>query len=120
MRRRTSSILAGPVLAASLLAGCSQAEEAARGAAESVATEAASKAAEAATDVVRQQVCRIAADGKVSPEEATAIRQAADAAERAGVPRDIVDAAREVAQAGANAPQEAVDRLRQECGGGGP
>jgi hypothetical protein len=135
MRRRIASVAAGLALAAVPLAGCSQAEEAARGAAESVATEAASKAAEAAegvatraaskaaeaaTDVVRQQLCRIAADGRVSPEEATAIREAADAAERAGVPQDIVDAARAVAEAGANAPQEAVDRLRQKCAEGGP
>jgi len=113
LRRRIALVVIGSALA--MLAGCSQAEEAARGAAESVATEAASAAGEAAKDAVRQQLCRIAQDGTVSPEEATAIREAADAAERAGVPRDIVDAARAVAESGANAPQEAVRQLQQEC-----
>jgi hypothetical protein len=105
--------VAGLVLAVPL-AGCSQAEEAARGAAESAATQAASAAGEAAKDTIRQQICRIAQDG-ISPEEATAIREAADAAERAGVPQEIVDAARAVAEAGVNAPREAVERLQQEC-----
>jgi hypothetical protein len=119
-------IAVGLVFAALFVAGCSQAEDVARDTADQVAsaaasragelaTEAASKAGQAATDAVRRQVCEIAADGKVSEEEAGAIRSAADAADRAGVPQEIVDAARAVADAGPSAPPEAVDRLRQEC-----
>jgi hypothetical protein len=123
MRRRLASGLAALSIGALAATGCSQAEDAASSAARDLASQAASRAAtaaaskagEVAKDVVRDQVCRIAADGKIDAQEAAAIRQAADAAERAGVPRDIVDAARAVATAGAEAPEQAVDRLRQEC-----
>jgi hypothetical protein len=98
-----------------VLAGCAQAEDAVRGAAEGVASSAASQAAEAAKKLAREQLCKISSDGKISPSESRSLDAAVAAAESAGVPREITDAARQLADEGTAAPRQAVADLQEQC-----
>lgn len=102
-----------PVLsvAALLLAGCSQAEQAADDAASQVAT----RAAGAAADQVRGQVCTRVEDGQVGAEDKQVLTGLLSAARSAGLPQEIVGPLEQVAESGDRLPGEAVGRLAEEC-----
>lgn len=92
------------------VAGCSQVEETAG----EIVGDAASEVAGAAADEVRSQVCRLVSDG-VSEEDRAVLGGLVDAAESAGLPADIVDPLRDIAEAGDQVPTEAVDQLNEAC-----
>jgi nucleotide-binding universal stress UspA family protein len=98
-------------VAALVLTGCSQAEEAASNA----ASEAASRAAGAAADQVRGQICQRLQDGQVSAQDKQVLSGLVEAARSAGVPEDITGPLGQVAQSGDQVPAEAVGQLQQAC-----
>lgn len=90
-----------------LLSGCAQIEES--------ATDTVSQVADAAADEVRNQVCALVEDGQVSRQDMQVLSGLVAAAESAGVPSEIADPLKEIAEAGDTAPQESVDALQEAC-----
>lgn len=103
-------LLALPLV--SLLAGCSQAQEATTGAASS----AASQARTAAADEVKRKICAPVQDGKISAQDKQVLTGLAATAKTAGVPAEITDPLDQIAKAGDQAPADAVTALRKACG----
>ena len=125
-RRPLRTALAVPALAALLLTGCGAAEDLAQGAqdaaadkasevAEGAQSAAASKASELAADAVRTQVCNLVKDGSLSAADAQALEGLIPAAEAAGVPAEVLDIARTVADEGTSAAQGQVDDLQAQA-----
>ena len=109
-RRPVRLVLLVPV-AALLLSGCDQAQDAAT----SAASDAASRAAGAAADQVRQQICSRIQDGQVSAQDQQALRDLVGAARSAGVPESVTAPLDQVAQSGDQVPAEAVGQLQQQA-----
>lgn len=94
-----------------LVAGCSQAKEAAGG----VASSAAAKAGQAATDEVKRQVCAQVQDRQISAQNKQVLKTLLPVAKSAGLPPEVTAALDQVAQSGDQTPVEAVDALRRVC-----
>jgi hypothetical protein len=108
-----------------LVAGCSQASDAAK----SAASDAASKAADTVQDQAKQQairqVCGLTegsgplADGKVSDNEKAVVASIASVAEKAGVPAEYTEPAKRIASsdAGDEAAAKGIAELKAACAG---
>ncbi len=113
MNRHLALVLV-PV-AAALLVGCGQVQDAASGAASDAASKAATAVGRAAADQVRGQICSRVQDGQVSEQDRQVLSGLVGAAEQAGVPAEVTTPLRQVADAGDQAPAEAVDALKEAC-----
>lgn len=94
-----------------LVAGCSQAEEAVQNAASS----AASGVANAAAEQVKGQICALLEDGVVSASDKTVLTGLVAGAETAGLPSEITNPLREIAEAGDAVPSQSVKQLQEAC-----
>ncbi len=94
-----------------LAAGCGQVQEAAQNAASSAVTEVAS----AAADQVKGQVCAVIEDGVVSVEDKKLLVGLVAGAETAGVPAEITDPMKQIAEAGEEVPAASVSELKKAC-----
>lgn len=119
--RRTLSAVA-PLLALVLLTGCSAAEDAAQDAgdavreeAEGAASEAVGSATSAAADAVRDQICGVVADADVSAQDIQVLQGLVDAADAAGLDAEVLEPARQIAEAGDTAPADATQQLTEAC-----
>ena len=97
--------------AAVLLAGCAEAEDAAR----SAASSAVSQAANAAAEQVKGQICKVVEDGLVSTSDKAALGGLVAGAETAGVPAEITGPLKAIAQAGDQVPADSVRELQKAC-----
>ena len=93
------------------LVGCNQIEETAGG----IAGDTASKVAGAAAEEVRSQVCSLVRDGNISAEDQELLAGLVDAAGAAGLPADITDPLRDIAEAGDQVPADSVNALNEAC-----
>ncbi|MDQ4046987.1 MAG: hypothetical protein M3127_06430 [Actinomycetota bacterium] len=109
MKSRLPALVLVPALL--LVAGCSQAEEAVQNAASS----AASGVANAAAEQVKGQICALLEDGLVSASDKAALGGLVAGAEAAGVPSEIMNPLREIAEAGDAVPAESVKQLQEAC-----
>lgn len=109
MKRSLAALAAAPLLLA--LAGCGAVEEGAK----SAASAAASQAASAAATEVRQQICKVVADGLVSATDQQLLGGLVAGAEAAGVPADITTPMRQIAESGDQVPVDSVDALKAAC-----
>ena len=98
-----------------MLAGCSEAEDAARGAADAARDEASQAAGDVAERAVRDRICEVVGDGQITEAEVAALRVAVAGAEGAGVPEEITSPAREVAGAEGRPSEDTVQRLEDAC-----
>jgi len=106
------SLLAMSMLSAVvLLAGCAEAEDAAK----SAASSAVSQAANAAADQVKGQICKVIEDGLVSASDKAALAGLVAGAETAGVPAEITGPLKAIAQAGDQVPSDSVRELQKAC-----
>lgn len=112
--RRPTLALAVPLAVALLLGGCSDDEI--REQAESLASEGGRSVSAAAVDVVRDQICQVVDDARVSTSDITVLRGLVDSAEAAGVDEEVLGPVREIVEAGETAPADAVSRLDEACG----
>lgn len=94
-----------------LAAGCGQVQEAAQNAASSAVTEVAT----AAADQVKGQVCAVIEDGLVSVEDKKLLAGLVSGAETAGVPAEITDPMKQIAEAGEEVPAASVSELKKAC-----
>lgn len=105
-----------PILAAlvvvAVLAGCSQAQDAATDAASS----AVSQARESAATEVKRRICAPVQDGQISAQDKQVLSGLLPAARSAGVPAQIMTPLEQIASAGDQAPTESVAALRKACG----
>ena len=93
-----------------LLVGCNQVEETVGGAGDM-----ASQVAGAAADEVRSQVCSLVRDGNISAEDQELLAGLVGAAETAGLPAEITDPLRDIAEAGDQVPADSVNALNEAC-----
>ena len=99
------------------LAGCGAAQEAVSSATASAKQQAAQKAQEIAVQAFRSQVCAMTADGALSRSELARLGGELDAAQAAGVPAQLVAAARPLLAQGASATKAQVRRVHAAtCG----
>lgn len=112
--RRPPLALAVPLAVALLLGGCSADEI--RGKAEDLASDGARSVSAAAADTVRDQICQVVDDARVSTSDVTVLRSLLDSAEAAGVDDAVLGPVREIVDAGQTAPADAVQRLDEACG----
>lgn len=116
MRTPTRPFAIAAVATFVALTGCSAAEDAAQNAAE----EAKAKAASAAVATARRAVCSVAkdivADGKLSEAERARVTSALDAAEAAGVGKDVTSAVRSAVDLGVSTlPPGTKNAVDQAC-----
>ena len=109
MKRRLLSLSVVPALL--LLAGCGQAEEAVQNAASS----AASGVANAAAEEVKGQICTLLEDGLVSASDKAVLTGLVAGAGTAGVPSEITNPLKEIAEAGDEVPSASVKELQTAC-----
>jgi hypothetical protein len=109
MKLRLPALALVPALL--LIAGCSQAEEAVQNAASS----AASGVANAAAEQVKGQICALLEDGVVSASDKAVLAGLVTGAETAGVPAEITNPLKEIADAGDAVPSESVKQLQEAC-----
>ncbi len=124
MPRLNATVLtASAVIAAALLTGCSQAEDAARAAASGAATKAADTVKRKAQAEAIKQVCGLTtgsgplADGSVSSNDRALAASAAAVAQQAGIPQQYTEPLATLgdSEAGRAATAKAVDALKQAC-----
>jgi hypothetical protein len=94
-----------------LVVGCGQVQDAAQNAASSAVTQVAS----AAADQVKGQVCAVVEDGLVSVEDKKLLVGLVAGAETAGVPAEITDPMKQIAEAGEEVPAASVTELKKAC-----
>ncbi|MET1033971.1 MAG: hypothetical protein ABWX68_01865 [Arthrobacter sp.] len=112
MLRSTRLFAALPAAAAIiLLAACGDVGQVAQDAAES----AVSQVAATGKAELTQQICAPVTDGTLSAEDLTLLTGLVDAADTAGLPSDITEPLRELAAAGDQAPEDALQKLRDGC-----
>jgi hypothetical protein len=110
--RRQLAVTAFAFAAVFSMSACEGAENAAN----DISTETKNAAKQVAKDTAKAELCRYVEDKTVTPAEAIALKAAADVAEGAGVDKNIVAAARTVANVSSgNAPQNDVEKLASEC-----
>lgn len=120
---RARRVVVAAALSAVLLSGCGAAEDAVQGAQDAAAEQAsqaaqsakdaaASKAADLAADAVRSQVCTLVEDGRLSAADAKALDRLAPVAKDAGVPDELLDLVRAVAEEGTSASKGEVSDLK--------
>ena len=109
MKRSLALLSTLPLLV--LAVGCGQVQEAAQNAASSAVTEVAS----AAADQVKGQVCAVIQDGLVSVEDKKLLAGLVSGAETAGVPAEITDPMKQIAEAGEEVPAASVTELKKAC-----
>jgi hypothetical protein len=109
MKRSLALLSTIPLLV--LTVGCGQVQEAAQNAASSAVTEVAS----AAADQVKGQVCAVVQDGLVSVEDKKLLAGMVSGAETAGVPAEITDPMKQIAEAGEEVPAASVTELKKAC-----
>jgi hypothetical protein len=121
MRHPKMSYLALPALLL-LATGCSAVEDTARDiasgagqSAQDAASNAVSQAAGAGRDALVRQACAPVNDGTIDPGDVTLLTGLLGAARAAGVPSEVLDPMEEIAAAGDNAPEDAVESLRDAC-----
>lgn len=99
------------------LTGCGAAEDAARSAADEAGEEVRDVAGQAAADAVRDRVCRVVEDGRISATEIAILRTAVAGAEGAGLPEELTIAVRDVVGSAGEPSEDAVQRLGEVCDG---
>lgn len=109
MKRSLALLSMIPLVA--LVVGCGQVQDAAQNAASSAATE----VANAAADQVKGQVCAVIEDGLVSVEDKKLLVGLVGGAEAAGVPAEITDPMKQIAEAGEEVPAASVSELKKAC-----
>ena len=114
---RTPRSRAAGLLFAVTLVGCGAAEDAARSAADEAGEEVRDVAGQAAAGAVRDRVCRVVSDGRVSAAEIAVLRTAVAGAEGAGLPEELTSAVRDVVGSAGEPSDEAVQRLEDVCSG---
>lgn len=114
--RRARTAVA-PVALALLLAltGCGAAEDAVNQATDGAKQQAADAGKNAATELIRNQLCALVKDGKVSDDDLKQMKQLVDSAKQAGVPKDVLDAANGVIATGATSSSDQLSQLREKC-----
>ena len=117
---RTPRSRAAGLLFAVTLVGCGAAEDAARSAADEAGEEVRDVAGQAATDAVRDRVCGVVSDGRVSATEIAVLRTAVAGAEGAGLPEELTSAVRDVVGSAGEPSEDAVQRLEDVCGADRP
>ena len=122
---RTVLTAAAAVLALALT-GCGVAEDAVQGAQDAASdkasqavddakAKASAKASELAVAAVRTQICNLVKDGSLSDADAKALEGLAAAGDEAGVPAEVVDLAKSVADAGKAATAGQVSDLEAKA-----
>ena len=114
---RAARTSAAALLVVVALAGCGAAENAARSAADEAGEEVRDVAGQVAADAVRDRVCRVVSDGRVSAAEIAVLRTAVAGAEGAGLPEELTSAVRDVVGSAGEPSDEAVQRLEDVCSG---
>jgi hypothetical protein len=112
------SRLAVIALAAALplsLGACSQIQDTATSAASTAASQAKSKATAAARDEARRQICQRVSDGQVSAQDKQVLSGLVTGAESQGVPAEITEPLRQIADSGDQVPVEAATKLKKAC-----
>ncbi|WP_088286708.1 hypothetical protein [Kineosporia sp. A_224] len=130
MNSTTSTSRAVLAAAAAVLAlaltGCGVAEDAVQGAQDAASdkasqavddakSKASAKASELAVAAVRTQICNLVKDGSLSEADATALEGLAAAGDEAGVPAEVVDLAKSLADAGKAATAGQVSDLEAKA-----
>jgi len=114
--RRARTAVAPLALALALaLTGCSAAGDAVNQATDSAKQQAGDAAKNAATEVVRTQLCALVKDGNVSDADVEQMKTLVNTAEQAGVPKDVLDAAKGVIATGATSSSDQLAPLRDKC-----
>ncbi|MFN0281346.1 MAG: hypothetical protein ACKVZ6_05180 [Kineosporiaceae bacterium] len=121
--------VAASALAALLLTGCSAAGDAVQGAQDAASAQASdavdgakakasAKASEVAVAAVRTQLCNLVKDGALSDADAKALDGLVTVGAQAGIPAEVLSAARTVADAGTDASGPQVATLKAKaCAG---
>ncbi len=111
------AVLAPVVLAAVALAGCSAAQDAVTSATDDAKQQAVTKAQEVAVQALTSQACALTKDGAISEQDAQRLQAALDTARAAGVPAQLLVSVQPLAEAGAGAGREQVQKVySQLCG----
>jgi hypothetical protein len=107
--------LIGGLLAAAALSGCSAAEDAVNQATDDAKNRASSAAVDLAAQAVRQQICALVSDGRLSEADLQKLRDATAQAEAVGLPAEIGDQARALIESGRTGTNAQVQELQESC-----
>ncbi|NLT54234.1 MAG: hypothetical protein GXX79_06635 [Actinomycetales bacterium] len=117
--RRTTLRLAAravtPLALAAALTACSAAENAVQDAGDAAKSAARAEASKAVTNAVRDQICGLVGDGRISSTELATLKGLVDGATSAGVPEEYLDPARQIVKTGRSAT-DSISDLQQQCG----
>ncbi|WP_309082372.1 hypothetical protein [Zhihengliuella sp.] len=110
MRGTRSAVLAAAVLLLGLT-GCTQVQQAT----EDAAASAVDSVTESARRDVVARICAPVTDGTLDASDVALLSSLVEPAEAAGVPADLLDPLRRVAEAGDSAPQDLLDEAAAAC-----
>jgi hypothetical protein len=112
--RRAAAVCAVPTLLLALLAGCSQVEDAASGAADAAGDRAKKEASDAVSSAVRGQICALVSDGQLSDADIKSLSRVLDRAHDSGLPDELLDPAHDIVSEG-EASAAKVSEIRRNC-----
>lgn len=125
-RTRSAGLAAAAAVLALALTGCGAAENVVQGAQDAASekaseavdgakAKASARASELAVKAVRTQICNLVKDGALSAADAKALEGLAAAGDEAGVPAEVVDLAKTLADAGKAATAGQVSDLQAKA-----